>query len=80
MTTLTKKTYLHANGVHEEYFVDSEGRKQGLYVAYSRKTKKKVYECYFMDGKKVGIENVYNGDGTLKVSLCISDQLFSEYY
>ncbi len=67
--TLRKKVYLYSNGVHEEYFVDSLGRKQGVYTLYSRKTKKKFYECCFEDNQKVGIENIFDENGNFISSL-----------
>ncbi len=62
---LTKRVFLHANGNHEVYFVDSMGRKQGLYTIFSRKTKKKKYECFFTNNRKVGIENYFDENGNL---------------
>lgn len=62
---ISKKVFLHANGKHEVYFVDSMNQKQGLYSIYSRKTKKKVYECFYINNHKVGIENYFNEDGNL---------------
>jgi hypothetical protein len=62
---ITKKVYLHKNDKHEVYYVDSMGRKQGLYTILSRKTKKKKYECFYLNNQKVGIESHFDQNGNL---------------
>lgn len=54
---------LHKGGLHEKFCLDSHNRKQGLYVIYSRRTKMKIYECYYVNDMKVGIENSYDLSG-----------------
>ncbi len=63
---LYKKSFLHAKGIHEVYTIDSRHQKQGLYSIFSRKTKMKLYECYYINDCKVGIENIYDINGNLK--------------
>ena len=60
-----KHVFCHAKGFIETYFTDASGNKQGLYVLVSRRTKKKMYECFYVDNKKIGIENVYDENENL---------------
>lgn len=60
-----RHVFYHAKGFIETYFTDSYGNKQGLYSLVSRRTKKKIYECFYVDNKKIGIENVYDENGNL---------------
>ncbi len=61
-----KHIFYHANGEIESFYVDENNRKQGIYLICSRKTKFKIYECFYKDNVKIGIENFYDIDGLLK--------------
>ena len=62
---IKKYVFCHAKGFIETYFTDASGNKQGLYTLVSRRTKKKMYECFYVDNKKIGIENVYDENENL---------------
>ncbi len=62
---VNKKIFLHAKGFIETYFTDDYGNKQRLYTLVSRRTKQKIYECFYLNNQKIGIENVYDQNGIL---------------
>ncbi len=59
-----KHVYIHAKGYIETFYTDTYGNKQGLYTLVSRRTKLLMYESFYLDNKKIGIENFYDKDGT----------------
>ncbi len=60
---LKKYVYVHTKGYIETFYKDSEGNKQGLYTLVSRSTKMIMYESFYIDNKKIGIENFYDDHG-----------------
>ncbi len=72
-----KNIFYHASGYIESFYVDKNNRKQGIYIICSRKTKLKIYECYYKDNVKLGIENYYDENGLLKnSSITENNQIF----
>lgn len=64
-TIVKKHVFCHAKGFIETYFTDAYGNKQGLYSLVSRRTKKKIYECFYTNNQKIGIQNIYDENGIL---------------
>ncbi len=60
---LQKHVFVHAKGYIETFYTDIHGNIHGLYKLVSRSTKLPIYETYFIDGVKVGIENFYDKYG-----------------
>jgi hypothetical protein len=65
---LKKYVYVHTKGYIETFYKDSLGNKQGLYTLVSRSTKMIMYESFYVDNKKIGIENFYDDHGKLTYS------------
>jgi hypothetical protein len=60
---LKKHVFAHAKGFIETYYTDKNGNKQGLYTLVLRCTKQLMYQSFYVDNKKIGIENFYDKHG-----------------